>query len=118
MKINILIKIIAVFLCLIGVFFGGRLYEKAEFLPQGSLMRGTLDGLRKALEHEKDKTGKYPENLKSLDGASFEDGDYSRKLAESALYIRTETGYVLILGNPSFIFIDQTGAIHNWPEKL
>ena len=117
MKISLLIKTIAVFLCLIGVFFFGRLYEKAEFLPQGSLMRGTLDGLRKALEHEKDETGKYPENLTSLDGASFEGGDFSRKLAERVLYIRTETGFVLILGKPSFIFIDQTGTIQNWPEK-
>jgi hypothetical protein len=117
MKISLLIKTMAGFLFLIAVFFLGRLYEKAEFLPQGSVMRGTLDGLWKALEHDKDKTGKYPENLKSLDGASFEGGDFSRKLADRVLYIRTEAGFVLILGKPSLIFIDQSGTIQNWPEN-
>jgi len=111
MKARLLIIILA---GIIG-FSGGILFEKfstnRRMVQNMSHAFGTLDGLSRALESEKDKIGNYPKNLNSIDGSSFVTGDYTKEMAERVIYVRTEQGYFMAIGLPVLVFTRQAGNI-------
>jgi len=93
-----------------GIFFE-KFSVHRKMVQSMSQASGTLDGLSRALEYEKDKTGEYPKSLNSIDGASFVTGDYTKEMVERVTYTRTDQGYVMAIGLPVLIFTRQTGNI-------
>jgi hypothetical protein len=79
-----------------------------EATQDRSLAGGTLQGLTRALEDQKSKTGKYPNDLNLIDGSSFVTGDYSKSIKSRVLYVRTEQGYFMMVGVPFQAFTDDT----------
>ncbi len=111
MKKTGLIIALTGFVCLSSGFIVGKFSESVKFAQDRSLASGTLQGLARAVENERRRTGKYPENLELLDGSSFVTGDYSREVATRVVYIPTEKGYFMAVGSPFQAFTDQTGHI-------
>jgi hypothetical protein len=111
MKINVRTLLFLGFICLCGGFLCEKSLDKIKITQNMSRAGGTLQGISRALEDEKSKSGKYPEDLKLLDGSSFVTGDYSKEMATRVIYIRTEQGYFMMVGSPFHAFTDQTGHI-------
>ena len=106
-----LVAIVCLILGFAGGFVCGRDLLQMRNFQALSLAGGTLQGLHRALADERSRAGGYPESLDGIDGTDYVSGDYSRALAESATYVTTGTGYLLVVGQPHYACVDQTGHI-------
>ena len=71
---------------------------------QVSLAGQTLADLARAIESERNATGKYPATIGHL-AVDSSAGDFSAAMLENVLYFRTETGFVAFVGQPNVAYI-------------
>jgi hypothetical protein len=110
------ISIIA--LCLLcGTLFGYVAHGINKYLEKQNdldITFGTIQGLSRALEDIKLKTGTYPDSIKTIDGSVYTKEPYSVEIASRTLYIKTSKGYYLVSGAPeAIISSDQSDYINH-----
>ena len=69
-----------------------------------SLAGQTLADLSRALESEKQKTGRYPDSITEL-RVHDSGGDFSPEILKEIIYYKTETGFVAFVGRPNVAYI-------------
>ena len=69
-----------------------------------SLAGQTLVDLSRALESEKEKTGRYPDSIIELK-VHDSGGDFSLEILKDVIYYKTEKGFVAFVGRPNVAYI-------------
>ena len=64
----------------------------------------TLADLSRALEAQKEQTGRYPASIAGLN-VPGNDGDFSAEVLRNVIYHRTEAGFIAFVGVPSVAYI-------------
>jgi len=81
-----------------------RVFSSIQIAKHSSFAGQTLADLSRALESEKEKTGRYPDSIAALKVESS-GGDFSPEILKEVTYYKTETGFVAFVGGPHVLYI-------------
>lgn len=89
-----------------GLAGGGITHVRSSIkaTQHSSLAGQTLVDLLRALESEKEKTGRYPDSIIGLK-VHGSGGDFSSEILKEVIYYRTETGFIAFVGRPNVAYI-------------
>ncbi|HEY8904128.1 MAG TPA: hypothetical protein VIM48_10480 [Chthoniobacterales bacterium] len=77
-----------------------RVFSSIQTTQHSSFAGQALADLSRALESEKEKTGRYPDSIAALKVESS-GGDFSPEILKEVTYYKTEMGYVAFIGGPN-----------------
>jgi type II secretory pathway pseudopilin PulG len=81
-----------------------RAFSSIKNTQHSSFAGQTLADLSRALESEKEKTGRYPDSIAALKIESS-GGDFSPEILKEVTYYKTETGFIAFVGGPNVSYI-------------